>query len=159
MIVFNFATQIKGDSLVEGHEDWITADSLQFGVGRALSTSGGGKDREVSNPQFSEITISKSTDIASANLWYEAIQGKSLGDCEIHFVQTGAEGTSQVYLMLTLTEAIVSSYSASSGGERPSESISLNFTKITFQYDAFDGAKKQTGTPKKWDLMANKQFN
>ena len=59
---------------------------------------------------------------------------------------------------ITLAAGFSFSYSISSSGERPSESFSLNFTKITKQYDAFDGDKKKTGTPRKWDLMANKTF-
>ena len=158
MILLDFAGQIKGDSKVEKHEGWITLDSLQFGVGRSISMSGGGADREVSNPSFSEITFSKSTDMSSADLFYQAVQGKALGDAEIHFIQTGGTDSTQPYLMVTLVDAVVSGYSASSGGDRPSESVSLNFTKITFQYDAFDGKTITTGTPKKWDLMANKAY-
>ena len=47
MILMNFDTQIKGDSVVEAHENWITVDSIQLGVGRSISSSGGGKDRDV----------------------------------------------------------------------------------------------------------------
>jgi type VI secretion system secreted protein Hcp len=158
MILLNFETQIKGDSQVENHTDWITCDSVQFGVGRAISMSGGGKDREVSNPSFSEVSFSKSTDVASADIYYQAVQGKSLGKAEVHFIQTGGTDSSQVFLTVELTDAIVSSYSASSGGERPSESFSLNFTKISYKYDAFTGDKVITGTAKNWDVMANKQF-
>lgn len=148
---------IKGDSTVKGHEDWITCDSLQFGVGRSISASGGGKSRETSNPSFSEVTITKSTDKSSADLFFQAMGGKSQGKAEIHFIQT-SEGKSQVFLKLELEEALVSSYSASSGGDRPSESISLNFTKITYQYDDFSGDKVTTGDVKKWDLMANATY-
>jgi type VI secretion system secreted protein Hcp len=159
MILLKFETEIKGDSTVEGHDNWITCDSFQLGVGRSISASGGGKSRDTSNPSFSEATIAKSTDIASADLFFQAICGKSLGKAEVHFFQTaGTDSKGQVYLMYELEEAIVSSYSISSGGERPSESFSLNFTKITKQYDDFSGDKKKTGTPKKWDLMANKTF-
>jgi type VI secretion system secreted protein Hcp len=158
MILLNFETQIKGDSVVEAHDSWITCDSVQFGVGRSISMSGGGKDREVSNPSFSEVTMSKSTDISSADIYYQAVQGKSLGKAEIHFIQTGGTDSSQVFLKVELTDAIVSSYSASSGGDRPSESFSLNFTKISYQYDAFTGDKVITGTAKNWDVMANKNF-
>ena len=157
MILLNFEKQIKGDSTVEAHTDWITCDSMQLGVGRSITMSGGGKDRDTSNPSFSEITLTKSSDMASSDLYYQAVCGQSLGKAEIHFLQTAGEAT-QVYLKYELTDAIVSSYSISSGGERPTESFSLNFTKITKQYDAFSGDKKATGTPKKWDLMANKPF-
>ena len=159
MILLKFGTEIKGDSTVTAHENWITCNSFQFGVGRAITSSGGGKDRDTSTPSFSEVVLTKDTDIASSDLFAQATYGKGLGKAEIHFIQTGGEGNeAQVYLIYELEEAIVSSYSVSSGGERPVESISLNFTKIAVTYHAFSGTAKTTGTPKKWDLMANKTF-
>lgn len=159
MILLKFATAINGDSVVDGHEKWITISSLQMGVGRAISVSGGGADRETSNPSFSEVTLTKSTDISSADLFMQSVCGKSLGKAEIHFLQTGgADKKQQVYMKIELTDAIVSSYSASSGGDRPSESFSLNFTQISYQYDAFSGDKVTTGTPKNWDLTKNATF-
>jgi len=159
MILINFATQIKGDSTVDSHTDWITIDSLQFGVGRAVSVSGGGKDRDTSNPSFSEVVMTKSTDIASADLFMQAICGKSLGKCTIHFIQTaGSDSKQQTYLTIELEEALVTAYSASSGGDRPSESVSVNFTKISYQYNAYSGDKVTTGTAKKWDLKANATY-
>ncbi len=157
MILINFkGTKINGTSSVDEHKDWIPVDSMQMGVGRGISVSGTAKDREVSNPSMSEISFSKVTDISSTDLWMQATCGKSLGDCEIHFMQTGgADVKQQPYLIIILTEAIVSSYSMSSGGERPSESFSINFTKISYQYNEFDGAKVTTGTAKIWDLKNN----
>jgi type VI secretion system secreted protein Hcp len=159
MILLKFATAINGDSMVDSHDKWITISSLELNVGRAISVSGGGADRETSNPSFSELKLTKSTDIASADLFMQAICGKSLGKAEIHFLQTGgADKKQQVYLTIELTDAIVSSYSASSGGDRPSESFSLNFTQISYKYDAFSGDKVVTGTEKKWDLTKNAVF-
>ena len=157
MILLKFEKQIKGDSTVSDHTDWITIDSMQMGVGRAISMSGGGKDRDTSNPSFSEIALTKSTDVASADLFMQACCGKSLGKAEIHFIQTGGvDQADQVFLKIELTDAIVSSYTASSSGERPQESFSLNFTEISYQYDAFSGDKVTTGTAKKWNLKTNK---
>ena len=158
MILLKFATEIKGDSTIKNHENWININSFQLGVGRAITSSGGGKDRDTSSPSFSEVTLTKQTDIASSDLFMQAVCGKSLGKAEIHFVQTDGDAADQVYLKYELDEAIISNYSLSSSGERPQESFSINFTKITKQYDAFSGDKKTTGTPKKWDLMANKKF-
>ena len=157
MILLNFkGTQIKGTSTVDGHKDWITIDAIQMGVGRAISTSGGGADRDTSNPSFSEISMTKVTDLASADLFMQAVCGKRLGDAEIHFIQTGGpDKKQQVFLKLILGSAIISSYSASSNGERPSETISINFTTISYEFDSFTGDTVITGTPKKWDLEAN----
>lgn len=159
MILLKFDTEIKGEAQVAGHENWINVDSFQLGVGRAISQAGGGGDRDTSNPSFSEATFSRGTDKASPELFMQAVCGKSLGVAHIHFLQTGgADKKEQVYLKYELSDAIVSSYSISSGGDRPSESFSLNFTKISKQYDAFSGGKVTTGTAKKWDLAKNQVF-
>jgi type VI secretion system secreted protein Hcp len=150
---------INGLSEISGHDKWINVDSMQFGVGRSISITGGGKDRDTSNPSFSEVTFSKAMDIASPDIFAEAVAGKAADKAEIHYLQTaGAGEPPQVFLKLTVTAPLVSSYSMSSGGDRPSESFSLNFSKIEYQYDSYDGAKKTTGTPKKWDLIKNEKF-
>ena len=64
-------------------------------------------------------------------------------------VETG-EGQLETYLTIKLTNTMISGYSFSSGGDRPSESISLNFTKIEYTYQGYDDqhkvdtSKKQT---------------
>jgi type VI secretion system secreted protein Hcp len=160
MIALKFEQEIKGECTVAGHEGWITVDSFQLGVGRAITAVAGGSDRDTSNPSFSEATVSRGTDKASPHLFLQAICGKSLGKAEVHFMQTGgSDAKGQVYLKLELTDPIISSYSMSSGGDKPSESFSINFTKITKQYDTFTGSGKiQAGTPVKWDLATNQVF-
>jgi type VI secretion system secreted protein Hcp len=159
VILLKFETEIKGESQVAGHENWINVDSFQLGVGRSVSASGSGGDRDTSNPSFSEATLSRASDKASPELFMQAVCGKSLGKAELHFLQTGgADKKEQVYLKFELSEAIVSSYSISSGGDRPSESFSLNFTKISKQYDGFSGGKVTAGAAKKWDLVKNQVF-
>ncbi len=158
MILIKFATEIKGQSTVDAHDGWINVDSMQWGVGRGVaSQTGGSAKREVSSPSISEVTFSRMTDMASPELFFQACGGVSLGKCEIHLLQV-VENKPQVYLKIELDEALVSSYSISSGGDNPSDSFSHNFTKISFEYDTFDGKKVVTGTPKKWDLAANKTY-
>ncbi len=156
MILLDLGGKIKGDSKVDKHDDWITCESFQFGVGRSVSMSGGGADRDTSTPSFSEVTLTKSTDKASTDLFLQATHGKSLGKAKIHFIQTGDK--TQPYLIYELDETIVSSYSLSSAGDRPSESISLNFTKVWTQYDHFDGSTIHAGQKKGYDLMVNQQL-
>lgn len=156
-ILLNFETAITGDSNVEKHEEWITLDSVSFNVARTINASGGGKSREVSNPMFGEVQCMKSTDMTSPEIMFQAIQGKTLGAAELHWVQTGAEGTTQVYYTVKLGNAIVSSYDISSGGDRPSESFAVSFDEIITQFDDFDGDAVATGTPKGWNLINSKQ--
>ena len=159
MIALKFKTPIKGACQVDKHKDWIVLNSLELGVGRSITSIGGGTDRETSNPAFSELTCTKMTDVSSADLYFQAVAGKSLGKAEIHFLQTsGTKSKGQAYLIMELDEPIISSYQTSSGGERPSETFSINFTKISYQYNAYDGDKITTGTAKKWDIGKNQAF-
>lgn len=158
MILLKLEPELKGDSQTKGHENWITIDTFQWGVGRAISTSGSGKDRDTSNPSFSEINISKTMDIASAQLMIEAAAGKSLTKATFHWVQTSSSSAadSQVYLEIILDKPILSSYSMSSGGERPNESISINYNAITMQYNTFEeGGTAKAGESKGYDLRTN----
>jgi type VI secretion system secreted protein Hcp len=50
------------------------------------------------------------------------------------------------YLQFTLTNCLVSGYSLSSGGDRPTESVQLNFTKVEFKNTGM-GAANETGSP------------
>lgn len=158
MILIKFATEIKGQSTVDGHAGWINVESLQVGIGRSIqSQTGGSAKREVSSPSVSEITFSRQSDMASPELFFQACGGVSLGKCEIHLLQV-IENKPQVFMKIELEDALVSSYSVSSGGDVPSESFAVNFTKISYQFDTFDGKKITTGTAKKWDLSANKTY-
>ncbi len=158
MILFKFKKEIKGESTVQGFEGWINASSMQFGVGRAVSSpSGGTGKREVSAASVSEVVMSRNSDLASPEFFFQSCGGQTLELCTINIVQI-EDNKPAVHVAIELTDPIVSAYSVSSGGDNPSESVTLNFTKISFQYNSFDGKKVVSGTPKKWDLAKNVTF-
>jgi len=66
----------------------------------------------------------------------EAACGLALTTATFHFIQTGGkDAKGQHYLEIILDKPILSSYSMSSGGERPNESLSINFNGIKMQYN------------------------
>jgi type VI secretion system secreted protein Hcp len=154
MIYIKFKAIAKGEADAEGHkgsDGWIEAGSVSFGAGRSISTPvGAATKREASAPRISEIQISKLQDSTSPLIFQESLIGKA-GDCEIDLTQTGDKKL-EVFCKIKLTNAMVASYSVSSSGERPSESIAINFTKIEYLYQGFkntgeeDSALKQTVT-------------
>ncbi len=155
MILIKFATEIKGSSAVEGHAGWINVDSVSFSVGRQVMLQAGGKSkREVSSPAVSQVGFSRISDQASPELFFQACGGVSLGTCTVHLLQV-VENKPQVFVTILLEEALISNYSTTSNGDTPHETFAVSFTKISFQYDTFDGKKVVTGTPKKWDLAKN----
>jgi type VI secretion system secreted protein Hcp len=158
MILLKLEPELKGDSIIEEHPGWINLNSFQFGVGRGISVAGAGIDRETSNPSFSEIVVTKSMDVASVFLMMEAACGKSLTKATFHWIQTsGTDQTGQHFLEIILESPILSGYSISSGGDRPSETISISYNAITVKYDQFEkGGTKKEGESKGYDVTTNK---
>ena len=135
---------VVGQVTTEGFKDWIELSSFQYGVGRGVTSGAGGAQREGSAPSISEITVSKVYDKASPGLYQDALAGTFNTKVEIKMTTT-TKNKVDTYLAWELTDCGVSGYSASSGGDNPSESISLNFTKVMVTPSPLDIA----GTPVK----------
>ena len=146
-----YGPTIKGESLAEGHkgsDGWIEVNSVQWGVGRGISTpTGASSKREASAPSISEVVVTKMMDSTSPLLAQEALIGKAV-EATIELVETGSDKL-ETYLTLKLTNTMISGYSLSSGGDRPSESLSLNFTKVEFTYQGYDDQHKADSSKKK----------
>jgi type VI secretion system secreted protein Hcp len=152
---------ILGESMATGHlgsAGWIEIGSVQWGAGRAISTPvGASSKREASAPSISEVTVTKMMDSTSPLLAQEALIGKAV-TANIELVETGSDQLN-TFLTINLTNCMISGYSMSSGGDRPSESLSLNFTKIEFIYQGYDDQHKVDTNKKKsfiYDLTAAK---
>jgi type VI secretion system secreted protein Hcp len=136
---------IKGDVTESTHKGWVEVNSFQWGVGRGISSpTGGSSDREASAPSVSEIVVTKPVDVATTNFLNEALQGEGV-DTTIDFTKTD-KGQLSVYLSYVLTNTMVSGYSLSSGGDRPNESLSFNFTKIATKAITLDPTNAE-GSP------------
>lgn len=136
---------IDGDATHEDHKKWIDVLSVSWGVGRAISTPSGSTDnREASEPSVSEISIVKMFDTASPKLFTQSCTGNEGKEVKIDLVSTGSPGVT--YCTYTLTNALISSYSVSTSGDRPTESISISFTKLEFKLTPY-GADNKAGTP------------
>jgi type VI secretion system secreted protein Hcp len=144
--------QWKGESKVEGFNDYFEVSSFQFGVGRAISASRGTSTREGNIVSVSEITVTKVSDKASVKLFEEALHGPLDRKVEIAFVRQGSGNKPVAYVTIKLEGCGISGYSTSSGGDRPTESLTLNFDKIEYSYSPV--ADDLSGSPEKysWDL-------
>jgi type VI protein secretion system component Hcp len=59
--------------------------------------------------------------------------------------------------LLPWSNVTVSGLSEASGGDRPSESMSLSYSKIAISYTQYDGAGRKLGTYGVcWDVAANR---
>jgi type VI secretion system secreted protein Hcp len=151
---------IDGSVTADGHSKWIELESCQLGVHRNItSATGRGTNREAGAPAVSEIVVTKAQDCASVNLFKASLWGEGK-KVKIDFCKTDKDKL-EVFLQVELENTLVSSYSASGhGGDsnaRPMESLSLNFTKITYVATHMD-AENKTSKPDRamWDLAQAK---
>lgn len=160
MPIFMNYDGIPGDATSGGHEQWIEISSFQWGVGRGItSATASAADREGSTPSVSEVVVSKDSDSSSPNLLRAALgfgpgaEGKTV---KIDFCKTNTDQP-EAYLQLELTNTLVSGYSTSSGGDRPAETVTLNFTKVAYNAIAMGPANEQGGPDRlEYDLSTQK---
>ncbi len=134
MAIFMKYGDLVGEVTAEGYVGWIECNSAQWGIGRGISAGvGGASKREASAPSVSEITVTKTMDAFSPMALKEAIGGEGV-IVKLDFTRTDGPGTHQAFQKYILHGTMVSGYSISTGGDRPSESLSLNFTKFDSEY-------------------------
>lgn len=127
---------IDGDVTAAGHEDSIECQSVQWGVQRPIHTpTGTSQERESGPPSVSDITVTKTVDRASPKLFADACAGR-VRSVKIDFVRISE--AMETYLRYELSNALISGYSVSANGGRPTESVSFNFTKIVITYIPYD---------------------
>ncbi len=134
MAIYMKYGSIEGAVTTKGFEKWIELSSLHWGVGRGIGTAArGSSSREGSEPSISEVTVTKIMDVASNKLFQDAVGGNLANDVTLKLTAT-TKDTVTTFLTYKLTNTGLSGYSVSTGGDNPTESLSLNFTKIMITY-------------------------
>ena len=126
--------KIKGDvKKPPPYRSWIELQSLQWGAGRNISSpTGASASRESSQPNVSEIVVTKVMDEVSSSLLYqEVLMGGNGVVAVIDFVRKDGS----VYLRYTMSGTFISGYSISGGGDKPTESLSINFLNVDVKFD------------------------
>ncbi|MDQ1704585.1 MAG: type secretion system secreted protein Hcp [Frankiaceae bacterium] len=124
------------------HTGDIIISSFQFGVGRGISSpTGGSADRESSAPSVSEITVTKVSDSYTVGLLDQVLQEASTAvagvTVKLYVIRPdGSGGTAEELQALLNGTVVTGDHMTGQSSGKTSESISLNFTKITWSYTA-----------------------
>ena len=147
---------LQGESQDAAHTGWIEVLSFSWGASRSGIAAGGGGAGKVS---FSDFTIVKVLDKSSPLLAVNLASGKYLSSAVLELVRPDG----QVFMDYKLSDLRLSAIQENAGAgvsssdDRPMESISLNFSKIEYDYTPYgiDGTPGMTVTAG-WDLKANR---
>ncbi len=117
---------VAGESTAAGHGGWIEVSSYAFGASRGIgSASSGAGAGKVS---VHDIHITKTVDRASPMLRQAAASGQRFPRVVLEMRKAG--GDPRAYTTYVLENVLISGFSMSSGGDRPQESLTLNFTRM-----------------------------
>ena len=110
---------------------WSWRESKQISMGTSTSRTAGAV-------QMSDVEITLLANKTSPELFLACASGRVFKTAELFLANLDNAGKMVDYMRVLLTNAMISSYSVSSGGDRPMESLSLNFTKIEISYQPTD---------------------
>lgn len=127
---------IDGEVTAKGHEKWIEVLSWSFGVTNPTtigsSTGGAGAGKA----SFQDLHFVQNSQSSSPKLLQALARGDHLKSALLTFVK--GESNPVEYLKIKLEDVLVSSFQAGgaegSNNDLPSESVSLNFAKIEWNY-------------------------
>lgn len=138
---------VPGESTNADHRDEIDIQSFSMGISRPPGSTG--------RPQFTDLSLTKFLDKASPLLMLKCAEGRAIPTAVLTCSTPAAGGRPVNFYVIRLTDVIVTSVSVggAAGGDKPTESFSLNYTQIEWEYTPIS-ASGTAGTPvkAKWDL-------
>jgi type VI secretion system secreted protein Hcp len=149
---------VPGESKDHKYADHIEVLSFSWGAtqqGGYHTGTGGGTGKV----NVHDISFTHHLDKSSSVLWQRCMDGKAIPDGMFIARKAGAQGKQMEYLKLKFEDLIVSSvnFSGNEGADnRPLESFSLNFKKVTITYITQDN--KGASSPNT-DVVFNAQEN
>jgi type VI secretion system secreted protein Hcp len=146
---------INGESQDSVHSGEIDVIGWNWGMSNTGTAHlGGGAGTGKAN--FQDLTFTKFVDKASTSLMQACATGKHIATATLTCRKAG--GTPLEYLVITMTEAMVSNiqHGGSSSDERTTEMISLNFASLKVDYKTQSAQGSAAGdTPFNWSILKN----
>jgi type VI secretion system secreted protein Hcp len=135
---------IQGEAIASGHSNEIVVLSFSEGVSNTVTIGSGGTT--TGTPAFGNLTILKAIDKSSPSLYLACAQGTHISQAVLTLRnQTGGQVE---FYRITLTSVYITSVQtggSSSGGERPTETVTLAFQQIQWTYQQVDGNGNSVG--------------
>lgn len=145
-IILDLGDDVAGDCQLKGNVGKIQCMSYSHGVSQPLTGDVSNNKRTTGKPMIQDMVLTKMFDKSSPKLNYYCCTGEAFETAVITIYQMDDSAkTPKKYIEYTLTNAIISSVSVGGGGGVPSETLTLNFSKIKWWYMAQEETASQKG--------------
>ena len=148
---------VPGTSQVDGYTGQIELMSYSHGVAMQVTGDVSNTERTSGKSRHQDFHVTKYLDKSSPLLNQKLCQGTDLGQVTIT-VGRNDSGSVIPLIVYTLSNTVLSSVSVGGGGgDKPVESVSLNYSSIKWDYTAQKESGGKDGTVSgSWDVGANK---
>lgn len=130
MAIYMKYGNIKGDATQAGFEHCINISQFHLVVDRSVTKrpgGHGGNTREAKRAQVNPFTIVKETDSATTELLIATCHTSKPELCTVSFVRTGVD---KPFLKYVFYNSLITKIDTAATGERPTETITFDFTEI-----------------------------
>jgi type VI secretion system secreted protein Hcp len=160
-IILNIAgtTKIPGQSQQTNFTTQIECLSYSHGVSMQVTGDTTNSERTSGRPNHQDFHLTKYVDKSTPLLNQNCCMGSNLGQVTITISRndTTSTGAPLAILVYTLQNTVISSVSVGGGGgDKPVESLSLNYSAIQWQYTVQNEGGGSTGNvPGAWNVATN----
>ena len=156
VIILDMGDGVKGESTLAGHKGKIELLSFNHGVAMQITGDIGNSERTSGRPSHQDFTVVKYLDAASPVLNQACCEGKEFPQAHVIIGRNDGGGVSEL-MRYTLRGVLISSISVGGGGgDKPVETLTLNYNKIEWSFTPLKPEQGQEESVEgKWDLGQN----
>ena len=147
---------IAGESTLTDYSQKIELLSFSHGVAQQITGDQSNQKRTSGKPNHQDFTVTKYLDVASPVLIDYCNQAKPIPTVTLTIGQN-ENGKVNAFMVYSLTNALISSVSVGGGGGgKPQETVTFNYTAISWTYKQQAPAVSDSGNSSAtWNLATN----
>lgn len=150
-----FAAQLVIDGLNTPSEPSLLY-AVSVGVSNTGASGGAGGGGGAGKAAFQDFSLIKPVDVLSPKLMLATAKGVHYTKATIDVFGEDGPGSPTVFTW-ELSDVFVSSLSFAAGGDVPSDSVSLSYSKVCSIYTGLDSEGKPANVKECWDVKLNKE--
>ena len=157
VIILDMGADVKGESNMTDYKDKMELLSFSHGVAMQITGDISNSERTSGKPNHQDMTVTKYLDAASPVLNQSCCEGKPFPQVDI-IIRRNDSGKVIELVRYTMKNCLISSISVGGGGgDKPVETVTLNYNQLTWNYTAQKPEVGSEGNVNgKWNLSTNK---
>jgi type VI secretion system secreted protein Hcp len=151
-MIMDCGKDYAGECTLKGYEGKIEIMSLSHGIQMHLASDKSNKKRTTGKPNHTGVVINKYFDNASCQLIDACNTGKAIPKVKIIIGQV-EQGELSAAMQLDLDDVVLASHNIGGGSAKPTESMTLDYSKIAWTYKPQESSGAVKGSNKaQYDL-------